>query len=81
MAGNISKLAKINYDKGLADADSVINTSGDNYKAGVDSAKRGMLLLHRYLQELRSHRWEELIRREVCLTEECLTGNRLPERL
>lgn len=41
MAGNISKLAKINYDKGLADADSVINTSGDNYKAGVDSAKKG----------------------------------------
>lgn len=41
MAWNISKLAKINYDKGLADADSVINTSGDNYKAGVDSAKKG----------------------------------------
>lgn len=41
MAGNISKLAQINYDKGLADADSVINTSGDNYKAGVDSAKKG----------------------------------------
>lgn len=41
MASNISKLAKINYDKGLADADSVINTSGDNYKAGVDSAKKG----------------------------------------
>ena len=41
MAGNSSKLAKINYDKGLADADSVINTSGDNYKAGVDSAKKG----------------------------------------
>lgn len=41
MADNISKLAKINYDKGLADADSVINTSGDNYKAGVDSAKKG----------------------------------------
>lgn len=41
MADNISKLAKINYDKGLADADSVINTSSDNYKAGVDSAKKG----------------------------------------
>ena len=41
MADNISRLARINYEKGLADAGSKIDPSSNNYIAGQESAKKG----------------------------------------